>query len=196
VSDTKHGHVIFYIIRDESCRIDTSTTSGSVGLIEDEEVVAEHLLNIPVTHSERLLDTIDLALREARGRSKTSTAGRSAPVRIFTGLRIGVSTVKGWALPPESRAGVPTLDVLASQISPLLTSSADPRRPKKGGLYRFYRYEEGLSFRRRSAYQAIGPDDLVKKIGERTIFIGDGVKTYGDFSESPFRLLPFFRLLL
>jgi ATP:corrinoid adenosyltransferase len=42
--------------------IDTSTSCGSVGLIDDEWVISEYLLNIPVTHSERLLGTIELIL--------------------------------------------------------------------------------------------------------------------------------------
>ena len=164
--------------------IDTSTASGSVGLIEDEEVVAEHLLNIPVTHSERLLDTIELALREARWTIEDVDGWAiSAGPGSFTGLRIGVSTVKGLGFATgKPVAGVPTLDVLASQISPtpyLICPILDAR--KREVYTALYRYEEGLSFRRQSAYQAIGPDDLVKKIGERTIFIGDGVKTYGDF---------------
>jgi tRNA threonylcarbamoyladenosine biosynthesis protein TsaB len=34
---------------------------------------------------------------------------------------------------------------------------------------------------RQSDDQAIRPDDLVKKIKEHTIFLGDGVKTYKEF---------------
>src|SRR4030067_423603 len=45
--------------------IDTSTSCGSVGLIDDEEIIADTLLNIPVTHSERLLGTIELMLNKA-----------------------------------------------------------------------------------------------------------------------------------
>ena len=43
--------------------IDTSTPCGSVGLIDDEWVISEYLLNIPVTHSERLLGTIESFLK-------------------------------------------------------------------------------------------------------------------------------------
>jgi len=46
--------------------IDTSTMSGSIGLIQDEEVISEYLLNVSVTHSERLLDAIGFVLRNAR----------------------------------------------------------------------------------------------------------------------------------
>lgn len=164
--------------------IDTSTASGSVGLINDEDVIAEHLLNLPVNHSERLLATIELVLREARWKMEeidgwAITAGPGS----FTGLRIGLSTVKGLAFATgKPVAGVPTLDALASQISPapyLICPILDAR--KKEVYTAFYQYEEGFTLRRRSDYQAIRPEDLVKKIGEQTIFVGDGVKTYGDF---------------
>ena len=98
----------------------------------------------------------------------------------FTGLRIGVSTVKGLAFATQKPvAGVPTLDALAHQVAPtpyLICPILDAR---KGEIYTaFYRYEEGDVLKRISAYQAVAPEDLVKRIEEKTIFIGNGGKTY------------------
>ena len=79
-------------------------------------------------------------------------------------------------------AGVSTLDVLASQIAPtsyLICPILDAR--KKEVYTAFYRYEEDHSLRRLSDDHAIRPEDLVKKIKVQTIFLGDGVKTYGEF---------------
>ncbi len=163
--------------------IDTSTSCGSIGLIDDERIISEYLLNIPVTHSERLLGSIELILKEARfTMGDLDGWAISLGPGSFTGLRIGVSTVKGLALATgKPVAGVSTLDVLASQISStpyLICPILDAR---KGEVYTaFYRYGEGNDLKRQSTYQAIKPEDLIKKIDERTIFIGDGVKTYGD----------------
>ncbi len=164
--------------------IDTSTSCGSVGLIEDGEVISDYLLNIPVTHSERLLGAIELVLSEARCPIENIDGWAiSLGPGSFTGLRIGVSTVKGLAYATgKPVAGVSTLDVLASQIAPtsyLICPILDAR--KQEVYTAFYRYEEGNSLKRQSIYQAIRPEDLVKNIKERTIFLGDGVKTYGDF---------------
>jgi len=164
--------------------IDTSTSCGSVGLIEDGEVISDYLLNIPVTHSERLLGAIELVLSEARCPIENLDGWAiSLGPGSFTGLRIGVSTVKGLAYATgKPVAGVSTLDVLASQIAPtsyLICPILDAR--KQEVYTAFYRYEEGNSLKRQSIYQAIRPEDLVKNIKERTIFLGDGVKTYGDF---------------
>src|SRR4030042_1696244 len=99
--------------------IDTSTSCGSVGLIDDESIISEYLLNIPVTHSERLLGAIELILKEARfSIGDLDGWALSLGPGSFTGRRIGVSTLKGLALVTQKPvAGVSTLDVLAYQIS-------------------------------------------------------------------------------
>jgi len=164
--------------------IDTSTSCGAVGLIDDGEVLSDILLNIPVTHSERLLGAIEFVLREARcSIGDVDGWAISLGPGSFTGLRIGVSTVKGLAFATgKPVAGVSSLDALASQVSPtpyLICPILDAR--KKEVYTAFYRYEKGDSLRRHSDDQALRPEDLVKKIKELTIFIGDGVRTYRDF---------------
>jgi tRNA threonylcarbamoyladenosine biosynthesis protein TsaB len=164
--------------------IDTSTSCGAVGLIDDGEVLSDSLLNIPVTHSERLLGAIEFVLREARC-SIGDVGGWAISLGpgSFTGLRIGVSTLKGLAFATgKPVAGVSTLDALASQVSPtsyLICPILDAR--KKEVYTAFYRYGEGNILRRQSVDQALRPEDLVNKIKEQTIFVGDGVRTYRDF---------------
>jgi tRNA threonylcarbamoyladenosine biosynthesis protein TsaB len=164
--------------------IDTSTSCGSVGLIDGDSVIEEYLLDIPTTHSERLLSSIEYVLEQA-GCSIETLDGWAISLGpgSFTGLRIGVSTIKGLAFATEKPvAGVPTLDALASNISPtpyLICPILDAR---KGEVYAsFYRYDDEDTLARVSAYQAIRPEDLVKKIEEKTIFLGNGVPTYGGY---------------
>jgi len=165
--------------------IDTSTSCGSVGLVDDGRIIAAHLLNTPVTHSERLLAAIDLVLQEGRCPAKDLDGWAiSLGPGSFTGLRIGVSTVKGLSFATgKPVAGVPTLDALASQVSltPYLICPVLDAR-KKEVYASFYRYEEEEgTLKRQSPYQAIRPEHLIKVIEERTIFIGEGVRTYGSF---------------
>lgn len=163
--------------------IDTSTTCGSIGLIHDESVISEYLLNLSVTHSERLLDAIDLVLRKAHhALGDLDGFAISLGPGSFTGVRIGVSTVKGLAYAVQKPvAGVSTLDVLASQVSPtpyLICPIIDAR---KGEVYSaFYRYEESNCLKRLSEYQAIRPEVLFGMVKEPTIFLGNGVETYGE----------------
>jgi tRNA threonylcarbamoyladenosine biosynthesis protein TsaB len=163
--------------------IDTSTPCGSVGLIDGDQVTAEYFLNVPVTHSERLLGAIELVLREGRcAAAELHGWAISLGPGSFTGLRIGVSTIKGLAFATQKPiAGVSSLDVLASQISPtpyLICPIIDAR--KREVYTAFYRYGDGTLPQRQSDYEAIAPEDLVKRIKERTIFVGDGAKAYGN----------------
>ncbi len=164
--------------------IDTSTSCASIGLIDDGTVIAEYLLDVPVTHSERLLNSIDHVLKQG-GCSIEEMEGWAISLGpgSFTGLRIGVSTIKGLAFATQKPvAGIPTLDVLASNVSPTPYVICPILDARKGEVYSaFYRYEEEISQKRISAYQAVSPEYLVKKIGEKTIFLGNGVKTYGDY---------------
>lgn len=163
--------------------IDTSTTCGSIGLIHDEKVISEYLLNLSVTHSERLLESIDLVLRKGRcALADLDGFSISLGPGSFTGVRIGVSAVKGLSFAVRKPVvGVSTLDVLASQVSPtpyLICPIIDAR---KGEVYAaFYRYEEFNHLKRLSEYQAIRPEVICGMLREPTIFLGDGVKTYGE----------------
>ena len=163
--------------------IDTSTPCGSVGLADDGGVISEYLLNVPVTHSERLLAAIHFVLKEA-GCTVKALDGWAVSLGpgSFTGLRIGVSTVKGLAYATgKPVVGVPTLDGLAAQISPtpyLICPILDAR--KKEVYTAFYRYHEKNLLARLSDYQAIRPEVLIREVKEKTIFIGNGVNTYGE----------------
>ena len=176
--------------------IDTSTPCGSVGLIDDEEVLSECLLNIPVTHSERILAAVEHVLREA-GCAIQDLHGWAITLGpgSFTGVRIGVSTVKGLAYATgKPVAGIPTLDGLAAQVSPtpyLICPILDAR--KQEVYTAFYRYGETGLPERQSVYRAVTPQTLIMEVTEKTIFIGDGVKTYAGFllnRLSPLALFP------
>jgi tRNA threonylcarbamoyladenosine biosynthesis protein TsaB len=161
--------------------IDTSTSCGSVGLIDDESVISEYLLNIPVTHAERLLSTIELVLKEAHMAIEDLDGWAvSLGPGSFTGLRIGVSAIKGLALATgKPVSGVSTLDALAYPIASTPYLICPILNARKGEVYAaFYRYEEGGRMRQESPHQVVKIGDLIKNIKERTIFVGNGVRTY------------------
>jgi len=175
--------------------IDTSTRCGSIGLIDEGGVISEYLLNLPITHSERLLENIDRLLKEVQcPMEELDGWAISLGPGSFTGLRIGVSTVKGLAFATQKPvAGVPSLDVLASQIAPTLYLICPILDARKGEVYTaFYRYDEANVLQRRSDYLAMKPEILIKKIEERVIFVGDGVNTYRDYLEKSLPSLALF----
>jgi len=94
--------------------LDTTTREGSVALVDNDRVVEERPGDRSRTHAERLPGEC-LTLLEARGIPLTSIdlfAVASGP-GSFTGLRIGIATMQGFAAVSERRiVGVPALETL------------------------------------------------------------------------------------
>ncbi len=94
---------------------ETATSPGGVALLRDGEVVLERVLPRDVSTAESLLPAVDALLAEAKlDLAAIGAFAVSIGPGSFTGLRIGVATVKGLAF--ETRlpvAPVPTLAALA-----------------------------------------------------------------------------------
>jgi tRNA threonylcarbamoyladenosine biosynthesis protein TsaB len=76
--------------------LDTSSTSGSIALEKDGELIYQCYFNIDITHSETLMPQIDAAVKFC----KLTPGDLSGVVTTigpgsFTGLRIGLATAKG-----------------------------------------------------------------------------------------------------
>jgi len=95
--------------------VDTAGKTAAVAVFRDGVPVCETLSNTGLTHSETLLPAIDAALRTAGLQVKDlALLGVTAGPGSFTGLRIGLSVVKGLAQPfGIPCAGVSTLEALA-----------------------------------------------------------------------------------
>ena len=162
--------------------VETSTMQGGVALVGSSGLVSEYTLNIAVTHSERLLSTIDRMLRDA-GTDLAALEGIAVSIGpgSFTGLRIGLSTVKGLAYATGLPVvGVATLEALAwavpftgRQICPVLDA-------RKREVYAaIFQYESG-GLQTLMPDSALTPEALCKRIRRSTLFLGDGLGTYGD----------------
>ncbi|MGI6366498.1 MAG: tRNA (adenosine(37)-N6)-threonylcarbamoyltransferase complex dimerization subunit type 1 TsaB [Bacillota bacterium] len=95
--------------------IDTTTAVCSVALARGARLLAEIITNIPRTHSQRLMPLVDMLFQEtgltpADLELLAVTRGPGS----FTGLRIGMATVKGLGLALDLPVvGVSSLQVLA-----------------------------------------------------------------------------------
>jgi len=160
--------------------IETSTKTGSVAVVSENSVVAQYSLNIEVTHSERLMSTVDRVLKDA-GLAVAQLDGFAVALGpgSFTGLRIGISTIKGMALATgKPAAAVPTLQALAwnlpyaaHPVCPLL----DARKNEVyAALYRF----DGAELVQTLPESAIAISDLASKISGTVIFTGEAAHIY------------------
>ena len=95
--------------------LETSTLAGSAALLEGGRIVGESLLDVALTHSERLMAMVDRLIQDSGWRATDLEAlAVSTGPGSFTGLRIGIATAKGLALAlGVPVAPVPTLDALA-----------------------------------------------------------------------------------
>jgi len=98
--------------------VDTATESCSVAIVDSGNPVVELTHSHGLTHTRRLMPMIDRVLDDC-GLSIDDMEGLAVTLGpgSFTGLRIGLSTVKGLAFADSKPvAGVNALDVLARQF--------------------------------------------------------------------------------
>jgi tRNA threonylcarbamoyladenosine biosynthesis protein TsaB len=162
--------------------LDTSTPSCSVAVVDDDDVLVEIVVNNGETHTRHLMPIIDRIFTIA-GTSLSEMDGFAVSTGpgSFTGLRIGISTIKGLALATDLPvAGISSLDALAwqSAFSPLLICALiDARR---GELYSAtYRIQNSRLTVRNEA-QALPPERVADMIDESCLMIGNGADLYRD----------------
>ncbi|MDA8098754.1 MAG: tRNA (adenosine(37)-N6)-threonylcarbamoyltransferase complex dimerization subunit type 1 TsaB [Nitrospiraceae bacterium] len=155
--------------------IESATRTGGVALVSEKGVLAEYTLNIEVTHSERLMSTVDRVLCDT-GISLADIAGIavSSGPGSFTGLRIGIATAKGLAFATRKPvAAVPTLMALAwnagggEAVCPLLDAK------KKEVYAAVYRIEEG-TVATILPERVLSLADLARDLEGATVFTGEG----------------------
>lgn len=163
--------------------IESASLQGGVALVGKEGLIAEYILNVEATYAERLMPAVDRVLQDARLTiPEVDGLAVSTGPGSFTGLRIGLSTVKGLALATgKPVAGVPTLQALAwglpycrYPVCPIL----DARKKEVYAALFEYRDSELLTLMEESV---LAPEELVKRIHQPTLFLGDGWRVYGAF---------------
>jgi tRNA threonylcarbamoyladenosine biosynthesis protein TsaB len=160
--------------------VDTSTTSCSVAIVDETSLLSEFTIYRKETHSKHLMDMIKVATRMAG--LNFSDLDRFAVTRgpgSFTGLRIGISTIKGLAVASEKPVvGISSLETLAFQVSysrDLICPILDAR---KGEVYfSRYRFLNG-HLKRQTKERVAPPDKAVDDLNESCLFVGNGALLY------------------
>ncbi|MEW6001264.1 MAG: tRNA (adenosine(37)-N6)-threonylcarbamoyltransferase complex dimerization subunit type 1 TsaB [Nitrospirota bacterium] len=163
--------------------IETSTLLGGIAIMDDiSGLIAETRLNVKSTHSERLMTSIDNLLKQSSTNlGDIEALAISIGPGSFTGLRIGLSTVKGLSYATgKPIVSVPTLEAFALSFFlaeyPICIMLDARKREVYAALFKWkdselIRLVEELS---------IKPRDLMKKIEGKVIFSGEGALLYRD----------------
>ncbi len=160
--------------------VDTSTQQLNVCISDNENVRAEISCNMGHTHSKFIMPVIDsvLALGEWNLSMIDGFAVTQGP-GSFTGIRIGISTVKGLASAGNKPvAGISSLDALAYQTVKyphLVCVALDAR--KKEVYFSQYRWIENRPCKMiTDSVLPIG--SVIENINETCLFIGSGAQLY------------------
>ncbi len=160
--------------------LDTSCMMGSVAVVDGQMIVAEQLLNIKITHSERLIASIDALLEAAELKLHDMDAFAVAiGPGSFTGLRIGLAAAKGFAFVTEKPIlGVSTLLGLAYNVYGSREPVVAVLDARRGEYYvADYRFE-GPKVETHLADTVMKPEELatyIESLNEKVVVVGDGV---------------------
>lgn len=144
--------------------IDTSEARGSVCLLRDTDVAASRRHETNTDYSEWLLPTVDQVLTNAGLRMQdVDLLAVSTGPGSFTGLRVGLTTVKAWAeVYAKPVIGISRLEAIARQHSTqdgFLAVFYDAQRGQVfGALYQAH----GAQLLRIEDELVVGPDELLK----------------------------------
>lgn len=167
--------------------VETSSHVAAVAVMDSGALLGEYLLDHGKTHSQRLVPMTNelLSALELKPGDIDLFAASCGP-GSFTGLRIGITTVKAMAFAAHKPAvGVPTLDALAYNIQSrgnvFICPVMDARNNQ---VYTaLYSCEDG-HFKNVTEYMGLAVEELVRLISGKNsdvVFTGDAAAIHEDF---------------
>ncbi|GAB6169268.1 tRNA (adenosine(37)-N6)-threonylcarbamoyltransferase complex dimerization subunit type 1 TsaB [Clostridium carnis] len=166
--------------------IDSSSQVATAALLNNDGLIGEYTLNHKREHSVLIMDMIEMLLKDNNlDIDNIDGFVVSKGPGSFTGLRIGMATVKGLSFGSNKPyISISSLDALAYPlvnfdgiICPVMDALRD-------SVYTcFYKNDNG-NLKAITEYSALDLCDLVeelKKLGEKVIFTGDGLIKYKNY---------------
>ncbi len=162
--------------------VESSAVTASAALIDNGKILNSEFINNGLTHSETLLPLVEKVMKGYSFSSLDAVAVTAGP-GSFTGVRIGVATVKGIAFPYDIPCiGVSTLEAIAYHFTDenaVICAVMDARRMQ---FYNALFKAKNGEIKRLCADRAIAAADLQNEIRSlgRVIIAGDGAKLFYD----------------
>ncbi len=162
--------------------VDTSTSSGSVALLDNDSILGELILGSGTAHSRRLLAGMDYLMKEAALEiEEVELFAISTGPGSFTGLRVGISTIKGlaWAM-NKPVVGVSSLMALAMNIPFSGLTICPILDARRGEIYAAQYRWKGSVLNAVDEAKAIPPELLYDRMtAKEVVFLGDAIRSYG-----------------
>ena len=172
--------------------LDSTAVVASVALCRDDTPIASFTVKNGNTHSETLLPMVEAVLKTAGITvNDIDLFACSVGPGSFTGVRIGVSTVKGLAFGKNKPCvAVSTLEALAENLVPASGILCPVMNARRGQVYNaLFRFENG-KLTRLCPDRALSVADLEAELltlGESVTLSGDGIP---EFSRLAVQIVP------
>lgn len=160
--------------------LETSSASAGIAVIRDHQVMADATLEMGTVHAEKLpgilartMDDLGLQWPEVEGFAISIGPGS------YTGLRVGLSLVKGLAFATKRPvAAVPTLDAVAFQ-APCCRHPVHVLTDARRGQVYEARFDTGDGWPKRMTEYRVGLlEDVLETIEDGVLLIGSAVDAH------------------
>ena len=161
--------------------LETSTKQFSLAVSSGGKVLAHRNVRLKKVLSSSIIPAIDQMLTRLKMTLKDLDGfAIGLGPGSFTSLRVGLSTVKAFALATgKPVVGIPSLDALArngiDQPCDQICTIVDARRNM---VYAAVYEKKGDGLKRISDYMLTGLDKVLDKVTGKTLYVGDGVALY------------------
>ena len=159
--------------------IDTSSSSLSVAVMDDDLLKGEFTLNHKLTHSEQMMPLLDSLLSHLELKmSDIDLIGVSVGPGSFTGIRIGVAAANAMAMALDIPVvGISSLEAMAytaGETAYTIVSTFDAQRDRF--YFNAYRFENS-ELKALEAEDVLEKKDLIKKLEsyDKVLLLGDAV---------------------
>lgn len=159
--------------------IDTSSSSLSVAVMDDDLLKGEFTLNHKLTHSEQMMPLLDSLLSHLELKmSDIDLIGVSVGPGSFTGIRIGVAAANAMAMALDIPVvGISSLEAMAytaGETAYTIVSTFDAQRDRF--YFNAYRFENS-ELKALEAEDVLEKEDLIKKLEfyDKVLLLGDAV---------------------
>ncbi|MCX5688141.1 MAG: tRNA (adenosine(37)-N6)-threonylcarbamoyltransferase complex dimerization subunit type 1 TsaB [Candidatus Omnitrophica bacterium] len=162
--------------------IDTSSKFLNIALSEDERIIKEEFHLLDRRHAIELVPKVKELLKTSRvSINKIDAFIIGVGPGSFTGLRIGVSAVKGFGIASGKPCmGVASIDSIACNAINCGINIVPVIDAKRGQVYSSIYRRNGKNIVRKSDYILQPVEKLMKNIKEEALFLGDGLILYKD----------------
>lgn len=161
--------------------MDTSAKAASVCLLNEDKILAEYTVNLGLTHSQTIMPMCENLLSQSQmSLNDIDYFAVSNGPGSFTGLRIGISAIKGMAYALEKPCvAVSTLDALAYNAIDFSGTICCAMDARCNQVYNaLYHVHNGI-LSKIGVDRALSLDELLedlKKEKKSIIFVGDGAE--------------------